>query len=172
MPYARRQGFRPRVLRLKSWERTCPDMALALIAALIVVLCVLGYAGAPGWTWGVAAGVTLAAATAAGRLAAGSGAALIDLTAAVTLLLSLPALRRRLVSDRVLRVFRGIMPPMSETEAEAINAGTVWWDGELFSGSPNWSRLRGFPTPELSAEEQSFLDRECEELCGMVSEWQ
>src|SRR5579871_5498377 len=157
MPYARRQGFRPRVLRLKSWERTCPDMALALIAVLIVVLCVLGYAGAPGWTWG---------------LAAGSGAALIALTAAVTLLLSLPALRRRLVSDRVLRVFRGIMPPMSETEAEAINAGTVWWDGELFSGSPNWSRLRGFPTPELSAEEQSFLDRECEELCGMVSEWQ
>src|SRR5512132_1938300 len=80
-------------------------------------------------------------------------------------------IRRRLLSDPLLGVYRRILPPMSQTEQEAIDAGTVWWDGELFSGRPAWQKLLAFPAPKLSAEEQSFLDNECEQLCAMVSDW-
>jgi acyl-CoA dehydrogenase len=80
--------------------------------------------------------------------------------------------RRRLLSDPVLRLFRKVMPPMSPTEADAINAGTVWWDGELFSGRPDWSKLLAFPKPALSPEEQSFLDNETEELCRIANDWE
>jgi acyl-CoA dehydrogenase len=55
--------------------------------------------------------------------------------------LAMPTLRRKLISDGVLGMFRKVMPPMSQTEREALEAGTVWWDGELFSGRPDWQRL-------------------------------
>jgi acyl-CoA dehydrogenase len=95
----------------------------------------------------------------------------ILLVAALAVLTVAP-LRRRLISDPVLRVFRKVMPPMSPTEADAINAGTVWWDGELFSGRPDWAKLLAFPKPALSAEEQSFLDNETEELCRIANDWE
>ena len=60
---------------------------------------------------------------------------------------------------------------MSSTERDAIEAGTVWWDGDLFSGKPDWEKLLAMPAPALTAEEQRFLDRECEELCAMVNDW-
>ena len=72
----------------------------------------------------------------------------------------MPSLRRKLVSDGVLRAFRKVMPPMSQTEREALEAGTVWWDGELFSGRPDWQRLLATPFPALTPEEQRFLDEE------------
>ncbi len=86
--------------------------------------------------------------------------------------LNYPPLRRKLISDGVLAVFRKILPPMSQTEREAIEAGTVWWDGELFSGRPDWKKLLALPPPRLTAEEQPFLDHECEEVCGMVTDWE
>jgi acyl-CoA dehydrogenase len=61
---------------------------------------------------------------------------------------------------------------MSQTEREAIDAGTVWWDGDLFSGHPDWNKLLAVPRPRLTAEEQSFLDNETEQLCAMVSDWE
>ncbi len=61
---------------------------------------------------------------------------------------------------------------MSQTEREAIEAGTVWWDGDLFSGRPDWSKLLAVPAPALTPEEQRFLDNECEELCAMVTDWE
>jgi acyl-CoA dehydrogenase len=85
--------------------------------------------------------------------------------------LNFPALRRAWISKPLLDVFRRIMPEMSETEAAALEAGSVWWDGELFSGRPNWQRLLNTPVPKLSPEEQAFLDTEVEELCGMLDEW-
>jgi acyl-CoA dehydrogenase len=60
---------------------------------------------------------------------------------------------------------------MSDTEREALEAGSVWWDGELFSGMPDWDRLVSFPAPKLSDEEQAFLDGPCEELCRMLDDW-
>ena len=86
--------------------------------------------------------------------------------------LNVPALRRKLVSDAVLGVFRKVMPPMSQTERDAIEAGTVWWDGDLFSGRPDWRRLLEIPPPRLTPEEQQFLDRDAEELCALVTGWE
>jgi len=68
-------------------------------------------------------------------------------------------------------LFRKIAPRMSATERDAIEAGTVWWDAELFSGNPDWKRLFELPAPRLTPEEQSFLDNEVEQLCAMVSDW-
>tara|TARA_R110000824_G_scaffold386283_4_gene580968 strand:- start:5757 stop:7916 length:2160 start_codon:yes stop_codon:yes gene_type:complete len=64
-----------------------------------------------------------------------------------------------------------VLPPISETERAALDAGTVWWDAELFSGNPDWSRLLSAPPGVLSGREQSFLDNETEELCGMLDDW-
>ncbi len=80
-------------------------------------------------------------------------------------------LRRMLISGNIMKVFRRILPPISSTEQEAIDAGTVWWDGELFSGDPNWDALLEFPPCVLSEEEQAFLDNEVEELCAMLDDW-
>ncbi len=82
-----------------------------------------------------------------------------------------PVLRRKLVSGIVLKVFRKILPAISSTEQEAIDAGTVWWDGELFSGHPNWEKMLAYPKCGLSDEEQRFVDNEVEELCAMLDDW-
>lgn len=79
--------------------------------------------------------------------------------------------RQRLLSDPAFRTFRRAMPPMSQTERDALEAGTVWWEGELFSGRPDWQRLLDIPWPKLSDEEQAFLDGETDELCRMIDDW-
>ena len=56
-------------------------------------------------------------------------------------------------------------------EQEALDAGTVWWDGELFGGHPDWNKLLAYPKPQLSDEEQAFLDNEVEQLCAMLDDW-
>ncbi|MGB3725937.1 MAG: acyl-CoA dehydrogenase FadE [Glaciecola sp.] len=76
------------------------------------------------------------------------------------------------ISTKLLAFYKSVSPEMSRTEQEAIDAGTVWWDGELFSGKPNWQKLHGITQPVLSAEEQAFLDGPCETVCSMVNEWQ
>jgi len=85
--------------------------------------------------------------------------------------LNLPTLRRALINDRVLVMFRNVMPSMSNTEREALEAGSVWWDGELFSGKPNWSKLLETPAPRLSPEERAFLDGPTNTLCQMIDDW-
>ncbi len=89
--------------------------------------------------------------------------------AAATLLL--PDLRRKLFSAPLFAWFRKALPPMSATERDAIDAGTVWWDGELFSGRPDWNKLLAYPKAQLTEEEQAFIDGPTEELCAMVSDW-
>src|SRR5881396_3287797 len=84
----------------------------------------------------------------------------------------IPFIRRKLATDRVLALYRRILPDMSQTEKEAIDAGTVWWDGDLFSGRPDWGKLLAVPRPKLTPEEQSFLDNETEQLCAMVNDWE
>ena len=87
-------------------------------------------------------------------------------------LLMLPQWRRQVLTRPVFNWFRRTLPPMSQTEREAIDAGTVWWDGELFSGRPNWQNLLDYPSPTLTEEEQAFIDGPTEQLCAMVSDWQ
>jgi len=80
--------------------------------------------------------------------------------------------RREKITKPMLAVYRKMLPKMSDTEREALEAGSVWWDGELFSGMPDWDRLMSFPAPVLSEEEQAFLDGPCEELCRMLDDWE
>ncbi|HTC43674.1 MAG TPA: acyl-CoA dehydrogenase [Steroidobacteraceae bacterium] len=86
-------------------------------------------------------------------------------------LLNLKPLRRALISGPFLRSYRRLLPSMSQTEKEALEAGTVWWDGELFTGAPRWEKLRSAAAPQLSAAEQAFLDGPCEELCALLDDW-
>ena len=82
-----------------------------------------------------------------------------------------PPIRRELISNRLLKIFRKILPQVSQTEQEALDAGTVWWEGDLFSGRPNWNKLLTYPKPKLTAEERAFLAGPVEELCAMLDEW-
>jgi acyl-CoA dehydrogenase len=87
-------------------------------------------------------------------------------------LLNLDAFRLRFISRPFLRQYRRMLPSMSQTEKDALEAGTVWWDGELFTGGPDWDKLLSAAPPRLTAEEQAFLDGPCEELCRMTDEWE
>ncbi len=86
--------------------------------------------------------------------------------------LNVTALRQRYLSAPALAFFRKALPAMSQTERDALDAGTVWWDAELFGGAPAWQRLLEQPAPRLSKEEQAFLDGPVEQLCEMADEWQ
>ncbi|MGI9301598.1 MAG: acyl-CoA dehydrogenase [Gammaproteobacteria bacterium] len=86
--------------------------------------------------------------------------------------LNVPELRQRFVSKPVLDAMRSALPKVSQTEREALEAGTVWWDAEIFSGHPNWERLHRLPAPAFSPEEQAFIDGPTEELCRMLDDWQ
>ena len=86
-------------------------------------------------------------------------------------LLLLPDLRRKVFTAPLFSWFQKTLPPMSQTERDAIDAGTVWWDGELFSGRPDWNQLLAYPKVQLTEEEQAFIDGPTEELCAMVSDW-
>jgi acyl-CoA dehydrogenase len=86
-------------------------------------------------------------------------------------LLNIRPLRRYLISNRFLKIYKRMLPPMSTTEREALEAGTVWWDGELFTGGPDWKKLLSAKAPALSADEQAFIDGPCEELCRMIDDW-
>jgi len=87
-------------------------------------------------------------------------------------LLTIDSLRQRLLIAPLLALYKKIMPGMSDTEREALEAGTVWWEAEVFSGRPDWHRMLGFPAPALSADEQAFLDGPTNELCSMVNDWE
>ena len=80
--------------------------------------------------------------------------------------------RREKLTRPLLAIYRKMLPKMSDTEREALEAGNVGWDGELFSGMPKWDKLMSYPVPKLSDEEQAFVDGPCEELCAMLDDWE
>jgi acyl-CoA dehydrogenase len=96
---------------------------------------------------------------------------IVSIPYALLLFLNIRPLRLRLVTRPFLRSYRRLLPSMSATEREALDAGTVWWDGELFSGDPNWPKLMSAKVPALTAAEQAFLDGPCEDLCAMIDDW-
>ncbi|OIN43200.1 acyl-CoA dehydrogenase [Pseudomonas costantinii] len=129
-------------------RRTAPLPALGVVAVYLLAMGVWSHA--PGWLllifW--------------------------VLLAAVAAPLLLPDLRRQYFTKPLFSWFQKVLPPMSETERDAIDAGTVWWDGELFSGRPDWDTLLAYPKAQLTEEEQAFIDGPTEELCAMVSDWE
>lgn len=86
--------------------------------------------------------------------------------------LNLTSFRKHFITRPLLKVYRGIMPEMSSTEKEAIDAGTTWWEADLFAGNPNWKKLHNYPKATLSIEEQAFLDGPVETVCAMVNQHQ
>jgi acyl-CoA dehydrogenase len=145
-----------------------------LLLALLLVLALawaLAYWRAPAFAWSAALAAVLAAIHIGTPLADTASAMLWVVFLALAAMFNIVPLRRRLISQPVFAWFRGALPQVSPTEQEALDAGTVWWDGELFSGRPDWRKLLAYPKPELSPEEQAFLDGPVEELCNMLDDW-
>ena len=90
----------------------------------------------------------------------------------VALLLVVTPLRQKLLMRPLLDLYARILPGMSDTERDALEAGTVWWEAELFSGQPDWHHLLGYPATSLTDEEQAFLDGPVDTLCGMINDWE
>jgi acyl-CoA dehydrogenase len=146
-------------------------MIWIFLLASIAAFTAIAYLGVRAWVWTAALGAFLAGLAWFAPLSAAASSVLFWLFVVVAVVFNFTPLRRKLLSDPILGLFRKAMPPMSQTEAEAINAGTVWWDGELFSGKPDWRELLSLPRPRLSAEEQAFLDGETDELCRIANDW-
>ncbi len=83
-----------------------------------------------------------------------------------------PSLRRRYLSDPAFKFFKKVLPPLSVTEREAMEAGSVWWDGELFAGNPDWRKLLQYPKPRLTDEEKAFMENQLETLLGMLNDFE
>ena len=86
-------------------------------------------------------------------------------------LLSIGGIRRALVTGPAYGMVKRILPRVSRTEQEALDAGTVGWDAELFSGRPNWDKLLGIRPVTLTPEEQAFLDAPVNTVCAMIDDW-
>ncbi|MEM9350460.1 MAG: acyl-CoA dehydrogenase, partial [Pseudomonadota bacterium] len=143
---------------------------VVFILASFAAACALAMWRAPLIAW---AGLValIAFAGLGGSVGLSFGTILAFLPAAILALLSVPAIRQATLTKPVFGVVKRILPPVSPTEQEALDAGTVGWDAELFSGQPDWTKLRAIASPEISEEEQAFLDGPTEELCAMISDW-
>ncbi len=91
--------------------------------------------------------------------------------AVLIVVFAVPPIRRILVTSWVMPIVGGALPRMGDTERIALEAGSVWWDAELFSGRPAWKKLLGFHAKPLTEAERAFLAGPVETLCGMVDEW-
>ncbi|OBU31132.1 acyl-CoA dehydrogenase FadE [Photobacterium kishitanii] len=89
----------------------------------------------------------------------------------VALVLNTPTLRKKFITHYALNSFKKVMPKMSQTEQEAIDAGTVWWEADLFSGKPDWNKLHAIQAPTLTPAEQAFLDGPVDDVCRMVNDF-
>ncbi|HDZ8967076.1 TPA: acyl-CoA dehydrogenase FadE [Aeromonas dhakensis] len=94
------------------------------------------------------------------------------LFAVIAIPLNLVDFRRNQLTKPLFKLYKSIMPEMSRTEKEAIEAGTTWWEADLFAGNPDWKKLHAIPVSTLSTEEQAFLDGPVEEVCRMVNDWE
>jgi acyl-CoA dehydrogenase len=146
-------------------------MSVILLLGIIAVLfCVLALNKASLWIW--AAFAALAAYTFVILFDSGFFTQLILFVPVFALAaLSIPFIRRKFVARPLYEGLRRTFPSISDTEREALAAGTVGWDAELFSGTPNWAQLKSIPPVHLSPEERDFLDGPTEELCAMIDEW-
>ncbi len=142
---------------------------LLIIAGALIALARL-QASFRAWTIGVAAVLILLGAT--GLLSFWPGVVLWAVYLAIAVPLNVPELRQRWLSEPLRARIRKVLPPMSDTEREAIEAGTVWWEAELFRGSPQWRSLLSVPEPRLTEAEQAYLDGPVEELCRMLDNWE
>lgn len=142
------------------------------IGALAPLVFGLAFVQARALAWGIAVAGWIAAGWAVGVVTSTTSLVLAVVVVAITALLAVRPLRAQVFSRVAMKAFGAIMPRMSPTEQAAVEAGNVWWDAELFGGRPDWKRLLATPAPELSAEEQRFVDVETERLCDLSSDWE
>ncbi|MDZ4084966.1 MAG: acyl-CoA dehydrogenase, partial [Bdellovibrionales bacterium] len=134
------------------------------VAATALLAVVLGYVGAPFFIWTIAIAVVL--------VGFGAPPVLLAVGALLLVIFNVPAIRRVLVSGLVMKVLKGIMPTISDTERIALEAGTVGAEGELFSGSPDFKKLMAEPYPNMTPEEQAFLNGPVDRLCEAIDDWE
>lgn len=147
---------------------------MALLDVIILLVAVLGvaYFRVPVIAWTILLGSILILITIFGKLN------WLLLTIAWILFLAaasfanLKNLRQKYFTDPLVKMMQKKMPPISDTERQAIEAGNVWWEKELFCGRPHWKKLLTIPKPTLSAEEKDFLDNQVETLCSMLNDWE
>jgi len=146
-------------------------MLITLVLALIVLSALL-FLGYGFFAWTGAAAVWLIG----WRIVGVASPLLFETTAialiALALIFGLPPLRRLLISRFAMKAMAPVLPRLGDTERIALEAGTVWWDAELFSGRPNWNRLLDFAPQKLTPEEQAFMDGPVTELCARLDDWQ
>src|SRR5450432_133397 len=146
-------------------------MLITFIMALILLstLLFLGYGFL---AWVGAAGIWLIGWRIVGIASPLLFAITVVVLAVLALVFGLPPLRRLLVSRFAMTLMAPVLPRLGETERIALEAGTVWWDAELFSGRPRWEKLLDFTPQELTADEQAFIDGPVHELCTRLDDWQ
>ena len=120
----------------------------------------------------IAGAVILFVASTFGALSGFFGFVFVAICVIVAVLFNVRPLRHRFVSLPVLKYVRAVLPPMSETERAAIDAGTVWWEAELFRGAPDYKKLLTYPEAALSTDEQAFVDVQTDKLCELMNDWQ
>ncbi|KKB10952.1 acyl-CoA dehydrogenase [Devosia geojensis] len=146
-------------------------MTFALWVVGIVAFIALAMRESPLWQWGAAALVLGIAASIIGGFGA-VGVVLALLPGIVLLTLAVPGVRKAVITAPAYGMVKRILPKVSRTEQEALDAGTVGWDAELFSGRPDWTKLTGIRPLTLTPEEQAFLDGPTEEVCAMIDDWE
>ena len=141
---------------------------------LIVLLLVLGFVWLkmPLKNWLIASSIVLLVAAIFGLNILFSLLVLVIFSGIILLLYFSSDLRKKFVCTPLFAIVKRMMPPISPTERDAIDAGTVWWDAELFSGKPDWAVLFSAKTPSLTEQEQEFMDGPVETLCAMTDDWQ
>lgn len=146
----------------------------ALLSILVAIAAIWGlaYIGARLITWSTALVIYFAALAAVGAIGGLGLWAAVIIFLPLLLLFNLTALRRPLVTRPIFQGFKAVLPPMSDTEREALEAGSTWWEAEMFRGKPDWQYLLDFKRTQLTDEEQSFLDNETDVLCAMLDEWE
>ena len=142
------------------------------LLALFAIGGSLAYHRASSWLFVAAIGVWLWLFTSNAPLSPAAFSTLWFVFIIVSVLAVPTVLRRTVLGTPLLALFRKILPQVSQTEQEALDAGTVWWDGDLFSGKPDWKKLLAYPKPTLTADEQAFVDGPLEEVCAMLNDWQ
>ncbi len=154
---------------------------MATLAYLLLVLAVviaLGMVRAPVIAWAAGAAIALlgwqtGAFHAASHWPSFGLFSLLAWLPVVALgLMAVPAIRRQFFVEPAFKLVKGILPKVSDTEQQALDGGTVGFDAELFSGTPDWNKLRSVPPVVLTPEEQAFLDGPTEDLCHMINDWQ
>ena len=145
---------------------------MMLAALLILILMVTVYFRLPLLIWSILTAVGLIFYGYYLEIDSSQLCILWSIYAAIIAVLNIKSIRRYLLSRFIYKAMKKVMPTISQTEQEALNAGDVWWEAELFSGDPDFNFLQNLPKPTLTDEEQAFLDGPIEEFCNMLDDWQ